>query len=386
MENSRSSTQMIAVAGGAILLAAVGNASALEIKSGSDKVDVELYGQVNRAVLYADDGNESQFFHVDNDNSSTRVGLTGKIKATETVTVGSSFEVEWQENASNVVSMDEESIAGEFEGRLMELYLSCKKTGKISIGKGKMASEDTSETDLSGTSLAGMSDVAKVGGGFKFYDPAYVAPLPASPDEEVVDTRLSVGNVFNNMDGLAKKNRMRYDTPKFAGFSLAAAAGEQKIGDAGLFYSGEFAGTKLEGALAWADFGDDKPYSQINGSASVLFPFGLNLTFAVGTRDMDTMPAGGDDPAFMYGKIGYICDNIFSVGSTAFSVDYSVDENIKRQNNGEEGTAYGIQLVQKLNAYNTDLYAAYRSYELEDSTGADYEDISIVMAGARLKF
>ncbi|MGX9727633.1 MAG: porin [Candidatus Electronema sp. VV] len=376
----------ILAAGGTMLFLAATGASALEIKSGSDKVDVELSGQVNRAVMHADDGNENKFFHADNDNSSTRVGLTGKIKASETVTVGSSFEVEWQENASNVVSMDAESVAGEFEGRLMELYLSCKKTGKVSLGKGKMASEDTSETDLSGTSLAGMSDVAKVGGGFKFYDPAYVAPVPASPDEEVVDTRLSVGNVFNNMDGLAKKNRVRYDTPKFAGFSLAAAAGEKEIGDAGLFYSGEFAGTKVEGALAWADFGDDKPYSQINGSASVLFPVGLNLTFAAGTRDLDKMPAGGDDPAFMYGKIGYICDKMFSVGSTAFSVDYSVDENIKRQNKGEEGTAYGIQLVQKLSAYNTDLYAAYRSYELEDSTDADYEDISIIMAGARIKF
>lgn len=369
----------------ALLLAAATGASALEVKTGNDKVNVELYGQINRAVMYADDGNDSQFFHVDNNNSSTRVGLNGKIEANEYLTIGSNLELEWQDNPSNLVSMESESISGEFNDRLVELYLSCKKTGKLSLGKGKMASEDSSETDLSGTTLAAFSDVARVGGGFKFYDPAYVAPVPTD-GEEVVDTRLTVGSVFNNMDGLAKKNRVRYDTPKFGGFSLAAAAGEKDMTDAALLYSGDFAGTKVEGALAWGDFGDDKPYSQINGSASVLFPFGLNLTFATGTRDLDKMPAGGDDPTFMYGKIGYICDKMFSVGSTAISVDYSVDENIKRQNKDEEGTAYGVQLVQKLSAYSTELYAAYRNYALDDNTGADYEDITVVMGGARIKF
>jgi hypothetical protein len=386
MKNQLPSARTVTLAAGAMLLAAATGASALEVKTGNDKVNVELYGQINRAVMYADDGNDSNFFHVDNNNSSTRVGLTGKIDATESLTIGSNFELEWQDNPSNLVSMDSESISGEFNDRLAEIYFSCKTSGKFSIGKGKMASEDSSETDLSGTTLAGLSAVDKVGGGFKFYDPAYVAPAPTASGEPAADTRLTVGNVFNNMDGLAKKNRVRYDTPKFAGFSLAAAAGEKEMTDAALMYSGEFEGTKVEGALAWGDFGDDKPYSQINGSASVLFPFGLNLTFATGTRDLDKMPAGGDDPVFMYGKIGYICDKMFSVGSTAVSVDYSVDENIKRQNKGEEGTAYGLQLVQKLSAYSTELYAAYRTYALEDNTSANYEDITIVMGGARFKF
>ena len=53
---------------------------------------------------------------------------------------------------------------------------------------------------------------------------------------------------------------------------------------------------------------------------------------------------------------------------------------------GEEGTAYGVQLVQKYSDWNTELFAAYRIFELEDDSNADYEDISIAMAGVRLKF
>ncbi|RWX49046.1 hypothetical protein VU00_12923 [Candidatus Electrothrix marina] len=70
------------------------------------------------------------------------------------------------------------------------------------------------------------------------------------------------------------------------------------MADAALRYSGEFGGTKLKAAVAYSDPGDGKDYTQINGSASVLFGFGLNLTVAGGTRDLDDMPANGDDPTF----------------------------------------------------------------------------------------
>ncbi len=54
---------------GTMLLGMATGASALEVKSGNDKVQVKLYGHLARAVLVADDGKESKFFHVDNTNS-----------------------------------------------------------------------------------------------------------------------------------------------------------------------------------------------------------------------------------------------------------------------------------------------------------------------------
>jgi hypothetical protein len=87
----------------------------------------------------------------------------------------------------------------------------------------------------------------------------------------------------------------------------------------------------------------------------------------------------------MYGKVGYKA-KIFSIGTTACSVDYGVYENIENQNTGEEGTAFGVQVVQKISDYSTELFAAWRGFELEDSSDADYEPISIALAGVRLKF
>lgn len=375
----------------ASLLLTASAASALELKSGSDKVQLQLAGEVNRAVMYADDGNQDKVFHVDNTHSESRVSLNGEAAATEHLTVGGTLELLWQDNPSNAVSMETESISGEFVAELVEAYFNFSKIGKVSLGFGAMASDGSSEVDLSGTDIAGNAGVADAGGGLAFYD---AASGSYGHDGVTVGAAFQrqCCELFNRIaaDGLGKRNRLRYDTPTFAGFSFGIAAGEQEIFDASLSYSGEFGGTQFEAMAAWADHGDlDEDfgnYTQINASASVLFPMGLNLTAGYGSRDMDIMSAGGDDPVFTYGKAGWICDQLFSVGSTAISVDYGVFENASILDAEQEGTAMGVQLVQELSAYSTQLYAAWRSFSLEDNTGADYEDISVVMAGAKFSF
>jgi hypothetical protein len=363
-----------------MLLSGAVSASALDIQSGNDKVSLKLYGHINRAVMSVDDGDDSKVFHVDNSHSESRVGLKGKVKASESLTIGGNLEGQWQANPSHEVSMDEESISAELKERKIEVYFDFDKIGKFSIGKGQMASDDSSEVDLSGTALAGNSGVADAGGGFSFYNNT---PAVLAEGEEAKS--IAVSNVFNQMDGLSKKNRVRYDTQNLGGFSLGVSAGEKEMVDGTLTYSGKFAdGTKLKAAVAYSDPG--KYYSQINGSASVLFGFGLNLTVAGGSRDLDNMPAGGDDPTFMYGKIGYKFKDLFAIGSTALSFDYGVYENIKNQDAEEEGIAYGVQLVQKLSDWNSELFASYRNFELEDNTSADYEPISVILAGVRIKF
>ncbi|MCI5123947.1 MAG: porin, partial [Candidatus Electrothrix sp. AR5] len=264
---------------GAMLLSGAVSASALEIKSGNDKVKLKFYGHINRAVMSVDNGHEGKIFHVDNGHSESRVGLKGKVAASESLTIGGNLEAQWQINPSNKVSMDEESISAELKERKMEVYFDFDKIGKFSIGKGNMASDGSSEVDLSGTSLAGNSGIADAGGYFSFYNNAPTV-VPEGEDAKSI----AVKDVFDQMDGLSKKNRVRYDTPSLGGFSLGVSSGEKEMADGALTYSGKFAGgTQLKAAVAYSDPG--KYYTQINGSASVLFGFGLNFTVAGGTRD-----------------------------------------------------------------------------------------------------
>jgi predicted porin len=360
----------------AILLGASA-ASALEIKSGSDKVQLKLYGELDRAVMYADDGYQDKIFHVDNTHSETRVGLNGEVAAKDGLTVGGNFELKWDANPSRVVSMDEESISGEFAAELIEVYFdNSDNAGKLFIGQGSTASDESSEIDISGTSIIGNAGVADLGGGLHWYDAAAKQYVDLTADE-----------VFHggiSTEGLGKINRVLYETPSFGGFTFGASAGEGEVVDFALRYSAEFGSNQLEAKAAWSNPGNG--VSQINGSASLLLASGLNFTLAASSKDVDAMPANGDDPTFMYGKIGYKCDKLSSLGSSAVSVDYGMFNNAAVLDIEQEATALGVQFVQELAAYSTELYAGYRLFALEDNTSADYEDISIIMSGARLSF
>ncbi len=52
-------------------------APARTVTSGKDDVQLSVSGQVNRGSFVADDGTESNTFHSDNENSSTRFRLVG---------------------------------------------------------------------------------------------------------------------------------------------------------------------------------------------------------------------------------------------------------------------------------------------------------------------
>ncbi|WP_417910697.1 hypothetical protein [Candidatus Electronema sp. PJ] len=374
----------------AALLLSASAASALEIKSGNDKVQVQLYGEIDRAVMYADDGYQDKFFHVDNTNSETRIGLNGELSGdNDNLTIGSSLELKWQANPSHAVSMEEESIAGEFSEELVEVYFDFKNAGKFSIGQGSMASDGASEIDLSGTDIVGNSGVADIGGGLTFYDTAGGGYGGESGGTLVGEAfKRQCCDLFNRItsDGLGKRQRVRYDTPTFAGFSLGAATGAEDTADLALNYSGEFSGHQLQAIAAWSNPGKGGDYAQINASASLLLSSGFNFTVGFGFHDMDNLPNDSDDPVFTYGKIGYKCDQLSSLGSTAISVDYGIYKNGTALNIEQEATALGVQFVQELSAYSTELFAGYRTFALEDNTNADYEDISIIMAGARLSF
>ena len=73
----------------------------------------------------------------------------------------------------------------------------------------------------------------------------------------------------------------------------------------------------------------------------------------------------------------------FDIGSTALSVDFGRHNDVAQ--NGDEADTFGIQLVQNLSDWRTELYLGYRHFSL-DRTGKDFEDIHAVLGGGRIKF
>ena len=365
------------------------------VSTQGDKVRVQMYGQVNRAFLAADDGDSSDYYFVDNDHSSSRAGLVAETDVNDDLTIGAKFEFEYQSNPSNVVNQDDKNPDtgnGEgFDERWVDAQFTSKRFGKLYLGKGPTASDGTSEVDLSGTNVVSYSSIADMAGGVFWFDDNTNGYIDTDPRPTVTEN-LNIGDVFTNFDGLSRENRIRYDSPNFAGFTLSGSVLSDG-GDVALKYAAKWGEDwKFAAAAAYANpeakGSGDTIQNQYAGSASILHSSGLNFTVAGGYGDLEgglTNPDGtdrDDDPIFYYAKLGYRA-SFFEVGETRFSVDYQRTEDYARE--GDQATAAGFQLVQDFSEWGTEYYLGYRWHEL-DRDEADFNDINALMTGVRVKF
>lgn len=109
--------------------------------SSNDAVSLTIYGHVNRAMLYHDNGYNSQLRHVDNNVSSTRTRFTANAKLNECFKAGALMELEYiSENSAGVdIRNPQNKPAFAIRERLLDAFLD-SNFGKISWGQGEMAS------------------------------------------------------------------------------------------------------------------------------------------------------------------------------------------------------------------------------------------------------
>ena len=338
------------------------------VESGKDKVSLKVYGQVNRMLLHASDGRDGRIFHADNDMSSTRVGFKGKAKMGGGWSAGTTVEAQMESNSSSKVNLQGDVNSGNetFTERKLEAWFKGKEVGKLSIGQGSTASDGVAEADLSGTGvISGSGSGGALGADVRFVDSSG-------------NTHDKVDGIFDNLDGQSRNDRLRYDSPNFAGFQFSTSLQSDKSDggsgpwDAALRYGRELGGFEVEAVAAhWAN-GDD---TGMGGSASLLAPSGTSFTVAYTTEE-----DGDDDATFLYLKLGQKLD-ISPVGSTALSVGFTNAGNA----DGNSGNYYDVAVVQKLKGLGTELYGVWGIYDA-DISGAVTNEVTVAGVGARIKF
>lgn len=343
------------------------------VSSGNENIQLEVSGQVNRAVLYVNDGDQDEVFHVDNDNSSTRVRFVGSGRLSDDFSVGALFEVQFESNSSASIDIDQAGEVGpnNFTERHLTAYLDSKRFGRLWFGQGDTASNGTSEVDLSGTAVVAYSGIEDLAGGISFKNTATSAKL------------VTIGGAYNQFDGLSRRDRLRYDTPTINGFKLSGSHVQGDAWDVALRYAADYeaVGTKVSAAIAYAEASHRFGFDQVNGSMSLLHESGVNLTLAAGERSLDSR-ATGDEPFTYYVKAGYQLRPT-SLGKTALSVDYGQTDDLAQV--GDEFRTWGVFAVQKIDKLATELYFGYRSHEL-DRPGVSIDDVDAVAGGLRVKF
>jgi predicted porin len=413
--------------------------AAAPVSSGADRVHLSLSGQVDRMLLYGNDGKASAVRNVDNNNSSTRLRVVGEAQISDTASGGINLETELRPNSSANTTLTQNlpqpASAATFTVRQAEAYMQDIRWGGVRLGFGSTASYLTTEVDLSGTAVASYSQVADLDGGFAFRQRA-AARVPSAGGQFVLSPAGSygpaVGAVFNFFDGLGRDNRVRYDTPRWNGFGLATSFIDGDAFDIALRYSGEFGGNQLVGAVAFADalarhhltlgnvaglpgavpnlygyagvptgsngteglstpttpaLGDVSANGsyQYDASVSLLLTNGINFTFAGGYRDVNYLDPQGSKltPTFLFGKIGYRTNFFTEVGLSAMSFD--IAQNNSLQFSGDRARSYSLAFVQNVDAAATELFIDGRIETLH-RTYADYYNLIAIGLGARVRF
>jgi hypothetical protein len=350
-------------------------------------VTVALYGQINKSVQWADDGNTSRTAITDNDVSSTRWGLVIGAPINPNFSFGARLEVELQSNDSNNLRLDTgggDNNFGQsnFCERIAEVTLNHKQFGTISLGQGPSASDGTAEVDLSGTTvvaLAANSTLTNLGAVRFTQDTA-----------GNVVSGVAVNSAFNNLDGLSRQDRLRYDTPTIAGFRLSGSFISGGAADVALTYGQKFGAFQVAAA---ASYFNTNSTSTVNddgwaGSASVKHDSGVNVSIA-GGKQRTKSALGRPDPDYIHGKIGYVA-KIFGVGPTSFAVDYSAHDDFAQAAGiagitRSDGDSVGVTAVQMFSATGTEAYLSWRRWTF-DSANTNYNDVNTVIGGVRVKF
>jgi hypothetical protein len=404
---------------------------AAAVTSGGNRISLSLSGQVDRALLYGNDGHNSNLRQVDNNNSSTRFRIVGEARPIVDTVAGFNLEMEVRPNSSvnQTLTQNLPQPASTVTPtiRQAEVYGGNPEYGEVRLGFGSTATYLSTEVDISGTAVATYQIVGDYDGGFAFRQKG-AAIVPGGTRGALVLSPANsygpaVGSVFSSFDGLSRDVRIRYDTPLWEGFQFATSLLDGGAFDLAGRFAREYDDFRIASAVGLV-FANSRGHSQpsaygyagvpagaggislggtnsapngpttadtsangskqVDGSVSVLFKNGLNFTLAGGVRDPHYHDPTGRalTPDLLYAKLGYQ-HKFFPVGITAFSVDYAENDEVIFA--GDQARAYGLAAVQNIDDFGMEVFVSGR-YETLDRAVASYRPLITMMSGARVRF
>lgn len=384
-------------------------------RKGNRKVSLTIAGQVNKAVMYWDDGVEQNTYVVGNKNDQSNFSFIGEAAIAPGWKTGYELVVRMTDNLSDAVDQDVSDSGSGFFVWQSHWFIESDKLGKVSLGLASRATDTVPETDLSDAGVAAYAGVQDIGGAFRLR-------LNNGVLSDVV-----WGNVLNHFNG-DTANVVRYDSPEIAGFIASASWGEDDIWDIALRYAGEGHGFKYEGAIGYTEVTDgfNEVFGNLNGldhntvlgSLSILHvKSGLNFTFAAGHREWNGSVADADgvsrtppDTKYIYTKLGWLA-SLNHLGNTAFYGEYgwfsdyvtvvndayivaSLGAPAGSHITGDTAEVWGLGVVQHIDAAEMQVYLGYRhhtaDFDLVDSggakVGASIDDFDTLIAGSKISF
>jgi hypothetical protein len=330
---------------------------------------VSLGGNLNRVLNVAADGHDTKPYFVDSTNIPTNLYVKTAVRLHDDVTLRAHLEAALQANPALRADQKNEN-AGFFVGaRFFELIADTTKYGKLSFGQGFTSSFLAFEIDQSGMQSGNLLSVGNTAAGLRFYD-----------DTQHDYSKTRVGHAFIDGEELALINRIRYDSPRWAGLQLSGTVGQDDFRDVTLRFSGDAAGFVWSSGTSY----QNRPNGPVGdgrwslGGGVLHEPSGFNFTVA------GAVSAGqkSDTASGFTARLGWRYP-LFELGETKFAVGYSNSWDVVELGSEERST--GVFAFQDIDWAGLQLYTGYRWYHVHVPS-ADLRNINVLVFGAAMQF
>ena len=246
---------------------------ATTVRKGNRKVSLTISGFVGHAVMWWNDGTQSDIYFGDTGNLTSRFRLVGTAKINPSLTAG--FLYEFQAVSSSMGSSNQlnggddlgttgaPQNAGLGYGgcgqnlnslnspgcialRDQTVWLRHAQLGMVKIGHGSTATDNLVLIDLGGMGVAGTPDQALNIGGMILRGKSGTLGSATTLNWQSAIRGHESWDTF-------RRNHVLYETPTLMGFSLQAAIAEDNFWDVALRYAGEFNGIRIAGGIGYQE-------------------------------------------------------------------------------------------------------------------------------------
>jgi predicted porin len=213
----------------------VADLEATTVRAGTKKVQIEVYGKMNRAEEFWDDGDKSNAYTVNNGFESSRFGFKGKAQINSTWYSGFRFEIETERALSNTLNQNDNVGTDDLHVRHSYLFIGSDKYGELRLGLTSTAKDDI---DKLAQPVDGLNDTITPDYGM---NRSFFLRSKGIKGNAGLSS-LTFGNIAHCysskdiFDCSTRRDGVAYWSPKIAGFQLGVDVAESDSWAVGLQY------------------------------------------------------------------------------------------------------------------------------------------------------
>lgn len=398
-------------------------------------VSLSLFGQVNKMLMWWNDGEFKDVYVVDNTTSGSRFEFVGEARISRALKAGYNTEFRLNDTRSIRVSqIDSEGVDDQpLELRYQEIWLRHNLLGQLTLGHIGTATDNTVSANLGGTGGVASSDIALIGGAMRLR-------RRDRPYEEIIGIDATIGNTLRGFVRdieTPREDGIRWDSDRYRGFVVSAFWGGDDVWDMSLAYARSWTDWRVRFRAGYLEDTNSEgepgrtAISEFKGSAAVLHnPTGLYLNTAFLHRTFEGDSSRVASREFTRGSVTVPGENFAdmdylyfqgglrrqwsSLGETSVFGEYALaEDSLTGRGSGSGSTTAGYErvtdstltmigggIVQDIDAADMEVYAGFRYFTFDvqgiegggSSTGSlppdaeVFEDLGIVYSGTRIRF